>query len=70
LYAGLPMLSGLSASELGFFNIFVTILQGIVEFIGKSNLLLIILLGGVVDIAWLVYNLTKPSELILLERTQ
>jgi hypothetical protein len=69
LFAGLPMLSGLTGSQLGLLNIFVSIMQGIVQFVGRSNLFLIILLGAIFDVAWLVYNLTKPSELIILERT-
>jgi hypothetical protein len=68
LYAGLPMLSGLNGAELGFFQFFVSILNGFVQFVGKTNLLLIILLGAILDLAWLVSNLLKPSKLIIFER--
>jgi hypothetical protein len=67
LYAGLPMLSGLTGGELGVFQLFVSFLQGFVTFAGRSNLLWIILLCSIVDLAWLVSNLLKPSELIILE---
>src|SRR4030043_293190 len=66
LYAGLPMLSGLTGGVLGVFQLFVSFLQGFVTFAGRSNLLWIILLCSIVDLAWLGSNLLKSSELIIL----
>ncbi|OGN89567.1 MAG: hypothetical protein A2Y88_12930 [Chloroflexi bacterium RBG_13_48_10] len=68
LYAGLPMLSGLTGGVLGVFQLFVSFLQGFVTFVGRDNLLLIILLCAILDLAWLVSNLLKPSKLVIVER--
>jgi hypothetical protein len=68
LYAGLPMLSGLTGSELGIFRSIVSLLQGVILSIGRSNLLLVIILCGLLSLAWLVTNLLKPTKLIILER--
>jgi hypothetical protein len=67
LFAGLPLLSSLNGSDLGFLEIIILSLQGYVTSVGKSNLLLIILLGGVLDVAWLVSNLMKPTRLMIIE---
>jgi hypothetical protein len=67
LFAGLPLLSSLNGSDLGFLETIILSLQGFVTSIGRSNLLLIILLGGVLDVAWLVSNLMKPTRLMIIE---
>jgi hypothetical protein len=68
LNAGLPMLSGLTGSELGVLESIVSFLMGIVLSIGRTNLFLIILVCGLLTVVWLVSNLIKPSKLIILER--
>ena len=67
LFAGLPLLSSLNGSDLGFLETIILSLQGFVTSVGSSNLLLIILLGGVLDVAWLVSNLMKPTRLMIIE---
>jgi len=68
LNAGLPMLSGLTGSELGVLQSIVSFMMGIVFSIGKTNLFLIIIVCGLLTLVWLVSNLMKPSTLTILER--
>jgi len=68
LNAGLPMLSGLTSSQLGILAPIVSLMMGIVLSIGRTNLFLIYVLGGLLTVVWLVSNLRKPSEQIILER--
>jgi hypothetical protein len=68
LNAGLPMLSALTASELGILAPIVSLMMGIVLSIGRTTLFLIYFLGGLFSLAWLVVNLKKPSKLIIMER--
>jgi len=67
LFAGLPLLSSLNGSDLGFLETIILSLQRFVTSVGGSNLLVIILLGGVLDVAWLVSNLMKPTRLMIIE---
>jgi len=67
IFGGLPLLSSLNGSDLGFLETIILSLQAFVTSVGRSNLLLIILLGGVVDVAWLVSNLLKPTRLMIVE---
>ena len=68
LIAGLPMLSGLTSSQLGLLAPIVSLMMGIVLSIGRTNLFLIYVLGGLLTLVWLVSNLRKPSTLTILER--
>jgi len=68
LYAGLPMLSGLTGSELGVLQSIVSLMMGIVLSIGRTTLFLIYVVCGLLSVVWLVSNLRKPSEQIILER--
>jgi hypothetical protein len=68
LYAGLPMLSGLTGAELGSSRFIVSALQGLVSFAGRTNLLWLILFIAALDLAWMVSNLLKPTRLVILER--
>ena len=67
LFAGLPMLSGLTGSELGLLQSIVSGLQGFVSFAGSTNLFLIIVFCGLLTLIWLVSNLMKPTKLIIME---
>lgn len=67
-FAGLPMLSRLTDSQLGSFHGIVSSLQGFVSSAGQITLFLIIFLGGVLTLVWLVSNLRKPSTMICVER--
>jgi len=68
LYVGLPLLSGLTGSELGILTPIVSLMMGLVLSIGRTNLFLIYVLSGLLTLVWLVVNLMKPSKLIILER--
>jgi|GEM_PF-2509738 len=67
IVAGLPLLSSLNGSDLGILQSIISGLQAFVIFVGSYNLLFIIILGGLLDIAWLVSNLMKPTKLIVIE---
>jgi len=67
IVAGLPLLSNLNGSDLGILQSIISGLQTFVFFVGSYNLLFIIILGGLLDIAWLVSNLMKPTQLIVIE---
>lgn len=67
LFAGLPLLGSLNGSDLGILQAIISSLQDFVSSVGRDKLLLLIILGGLLDMVWLVSNLKKPTKLIIFE---
>jgi len=65
--AGLPMLTGLPATQLGQLQRIVPILQSIVSSVGRNNILYLIAFCGLLALTWLISNLMKPSNLVIVE---
>jgi hypothetical protein len=68
LIAGLPLVSRLSGSELGFVQVIVTGLQSFVSSVGVDKLFMVAFVCAALTLIWLLHNLRQPSKLIILER--
>jgi hypothetical protein len=68
MFAGLPMLNGLTGSQLGLLQPIVSGLHSFVSSAGRYILSIIIILCGLLTLVWLVSNLMKPTNLTILER--
>ena len=67
LVAGLPMLNSLPSSQLGRLQGVLTTLQSIVTSVGITNIILLIGFCGLLCLLWLISNLRKPTNLIVVE---
>ncbi len=65
--AGVPLLSEVPTSQLGQLQPLVNILESIITSIGTTNLLLMIGFCIVLNLVWLISNLRKPSNLIVVD---
>jgi hypothetical protein len=68
LVSGLPLLLGLSVFQAGLMHAIVAGLQDIITAFGEIYVILIAGLLCLLALGWLVYNLTKPANLIIIER--
>ena len=67
LVAGLPMLSSLPSSQLGQLEGVLSTLQSIITSVGVTNIILLIGFCGLLCLLWLISNLRKPTNLVVVE---
>jgi hypothetical protein len=68
LTAGLPLFNRFLVFQSGIPQVILSNLQALVDAIGVFTLLIVASIGGVLCLIWLIINLVKPSEMVILER--
>lgn len=68
LIRGIPLLKGLSLFQSGFLQVIVLSFEYIVNYVGAFNIMLVAIILGVLCLIWLIVNLGKPSNQVVVQR--